>query len=87
MKYLSKDGEEVQKTGELAVLLDDITNYLSTLTRQERIEWFRRTQYPHPIHFRAEIDRTVYTVNAHFNRESDESLQEKAQRIILKSSH
>lgn len=87
MKYLNRDGTEVAKTGELSALLDEITDYLSALTRQERIEWFRRTQYPHPINFRAEIDGTVYSVNAHFNEEADESLQEKAQRIILKSSH
>lgn len=85
MKYLNKDGTEIQAQSELSALLDDITGYLLTLTREERIEWFRRTQYPHPINFKAEIDGTIYTVNAHFDSEADESLQEKAQRIILKS--
>ena len=86
MKYIDQNGHEIEAQGELPALLDEITDYLLTLTREQRIEWFRRTQYPHPIHFRAEVDGTIYTVNAHFNAEAKESLQEKAQRIILKSS-
>jgi hypothetical protein len=71
---------------EIYELIDEITNMLVKMTQAERLEWFRRTQYPHPIHFETEISGTVYSVNAHFDSEADESLQEKAQRIILKAS-
>lgn len=86
MKYLDQNGNEIEAQGELPAMIDEITEYLSSLTREQRIEWFRRTQYPHPIHFRAEVDGTIYTVNARFKSDAGESLQEKAQRIILKSS-
>jgi hypothetical protein len=74
------DGAEIYE------LIDEITNTLAKMTQAERLAWFRRTQYPHPIHFETEIGGTVYSVNAHFDSEADESLQEKAQRIILKAS-
>jgi hypothetical protein len=73
------DGAEIYE------LIDEITNMLAQMTQTERLEWFCRTQYPHPIHFETEIGGTVYSVRAHFDSEADESLQEKAQRIILKS--
>lgn len=65
-------------------IIDDITDNLSAMTREERLEWFRKSQYPHPINFQKEIDATVYTVNAHFNAAAFESIQEKAERILLK---
>ena len=65
-------------------ILDDITDYLLTLTREQRPEWFRKTQYPHPIHFEMEMGDTVYTVSAHFSDAARESLKEKAERIVLK---
>jgi len=55
---------------------------LSAMTKEQRLEWFRH--YPHPINFQKEINGTVYTVNTHFNNKSDETIVEKAERIILK---
>lgn len=56
---------------------------LSAMTREQRLEWF--AHYPHPIHFQKEINGTVYTVNTHFNNKSaNETIIEKAERIILK---
>jgi hypothetical protein len=70
---------------EIYELIDEITNMLAQMTQTERLAWFCRTQYPHPIHFETEIGGTVYSVRAHFDSEADENLQKKAQRIILKS--
>ena len=64
-------------------MIDDITDNLSVMTREERLAWFRKSQYPHPVNFQKEIDGTVYTVNTHFNAAS-ESIREKAERILLK---
>ena len=55
---------------------------LSAMTREERLAWF--LHYPHPINFQKEINGTVYTVNAHFNNSANETIIEKAERIILK---
>lgn len=55
---------------------------LSTMTKEERLAWF--AHYPHPINFQKEISGTVYTVNAHFNNSANETIIEKAERIILK---
>lgn len=55
---------------------------LSAMTKEQRLEWF--AHYPHSLDFEKEIDRTVYKVNTHFNNKSDETIVEKAERIILK---
>ena len=58
-------------------MIDDITDNLSVMTREERLAWFRKSQYPHPVNFQKEIDGTVYTVNTHFNAAASESIREK----------
>ena len=55
---------------------------LSAMTREQRLEWF--AHYPHPINFQKEINGTVYTVNAHFNNSANETIIEKAERIIVR---
>lgn len=55
---------------------------LSAMTREQRLEWF--SHYPHPINFQKEINGTVYTVNNHFNNKFDETIVEKAERIIVR---
>lgn len=55
---------------------------LSAMTKTERLEWF--AYYPHPINFKKEINGTVYTVNTHFNNSANESIVEKAERVVLK---
>lgn len=55
---------------------------LSAMTREQRLERF--SHYPHPINFQKEIKGTVYTVNTHFNNSANETIIEKAERIILK---
>lgn len=55
---------------------------LISMTKAERLEWF--VHYPYPINFKKEINGTVYSVNSHFNSSANESIVEKAERIILK---
>ena len=60
------------------------TAYLSTLSQEQRLAWFREHQYPHPISFEREIGGTVYTVytvNAHFSKEA-ETADGKVNRIL-----
>lgn len=76
--------DEIYEDIAIRQMIDDITDNLSTMTREERLAWFHRSQYPHPVNFQKEIDGTVYTVNAHFNAAASESIREKAERILLK---
>lgn len=65
--------------------LDHITDRLATMTKQERIAWFRRSAYVQPLNFLREIDGTTYAVRAFFSENARENITEKVQRIILKS--
>ena len=67
---------------EVWVKVEKETAYLATLSREQRLAWFREHQYPHPISFEREIDGTVYTVNAHFSGDATESAEEKVNRIL-----
>jgi hypothetical protein len=42
----------------------------------------RKRQYCQPISFQQEIGGTVYAVNAHFNEQASESVEEKTSRIL-----
>ena len=68
---------------EIYTQLDRITDHLATMTKQERIAWFRRSAYVQPLNFLREIDGTTYAVRAFFS--ATENITEKVQRIILKN--
>ena len=70
---------------EIHTQLDRITDHLATMTKQERIAWFRRSAYVQPLNFLREIDGTTYAVRAFFSENARENITEKVQRIILKS--
>ena len=55
--------------------------HLTTLSREQRLAWFREHQYPHPISFEREIGGTGYTVNAHFSKGA-ETVDGKVNRIL-----
>lgn len=83
--YLYEYGNAVDDGAEIHAVIEKITDMLAAMTKVERINWFRRTQYPYPINFETEIDGTVYSVNTHFDSKAGESLKEKAERMILKN--
>lgn len=62
--------------------IEQIENTLSSMTRSERIAWFRSKRFPHKIDFEKEISGTVYTVRSHFNADVAETLREKTERIL-----
>ena len=70
---------------EIHTQLDRITDHLATMTKQERIAWFRRSAYVQPLNFLREIDGTTYAVRAFFSENARENIAEKVQRIILKN--
>ena len=71
---------------EIYTQLDRITDHLATMTKQERIAWFRRSAYVQPLNFIREIDGTTYAVRAFFSESARENITEKVLRIILKSN-
>ena len=66
---------------EIWAKVEQETAYLATLSKEQRLAWFREHQYPHPISFEREIGGTVYTVNAHFSKEA-ETADGKVNRIL-----
>ena len=66
---------------EIWAKVEQETAYLATLSKEQRLAWFREHQYPHPISFEREIGGTVYTVNAHFS-ENTETADRKVNRIL-----
>ena len=70
---------------EIYTQLDRITDHLATMTKQERIAWFRRSAYVQPLNFIREIDGTTYAIRAFFSEDARENITEKVQRIILKN--
>ena len=71
------------RSNEIYTHIDSITDYLATMTKQERIAWFRRSVYVQPLNFIREIDGTVYAVRAFFKEDARENITDKVQRIIL----
>lgn len=70
---------------EIYTQLHRISDHLATMTKQERIAWFRRSAYVQPLNFLREIDGTTYAVRAFFSEGARENITEKVQRIILKN--
>ena len=66
---------------EIWAKVEQETAYLATLSKEQRLAWFREHQYPHPISFEREIGGTVYTVNAHFSEDA-ETADGKVNRIL-----
>lgn len=84
MKYIDSKGHIIERSGELYDCIDAVTNYLSTLTKKERIAWFQQGMYLEPLNFVKEIDGTLYAVRAFFKEDADENITEKVERMVLK---
>ena len=65
-------------------IIEEITNHLATLTKEERIAWFKKNMYVEPLNFVKEIDGTLYAVRTFFKEDANENIAEKVQRIVLK---
>ena len=56
--------------------------FLAGLSHEERLDWLKEHQYPHPISFEQGIEGTVYTVNAHFSGKIAETVEGQVERIL-----
>lgn len=84
MMYVDNEGNTIERTGEIYTLLDEITDHLATLTKEERIAWFKQSMYLEPLNFVKEIDGTLYAVRTFFKKDAGENITEKVERIVLK---
>ena len=74
----------LKKTDDIFIIIEEITNRLTKLTKEERIAWFKKNMYIEPLSFTKEIDGTLYLVRTFFNEDAKENIFEKVQRIVLK---
>ena len=84
MIYIDENGNSIQETDELQEAIDNITDKLAQMTKEERLAWFEQSIYPDPLKFTNEIDGTVYIVRAFFDETASESFEEKLRRIMIK---
>ena len=73
-----------KKTDDIFIIIDEITNRLAKLTKEERMAWFKKNMYIEPLSFTKEIDGTLYLVRTFFKEDAKENIFEKLQRIVLK---
>lgn len=76
---------EINFSDEIHSLLDDITEKLSVMSKEDRIAWFERSMYLEPLNFTKEIDGTTYAVRTFFKEDAKENITDKVQRIVLKN--
>ena len=57
---------------------------LEAMTREERIEHFRRGLYPQDINFDMDFGSTVLHVQSKFTKSSEDSIPNKVQRVSQK---
>ncbi len=74
----------LKKTDDIFIIIEEITNRLAKLTKEERIAWFKKNMYIEPLSFTKEIDGTLYLVRTFFKEDAKENIFEKVQRIVLK---
>lgn len=66
----------------LCLALDEAYEKLSSLTPDERKEWYENSMFIKPINFQREIDGTVYSVYTYFDSNSNECIHEKIVRLL-----
>ena len=82
MMYLDSVGRKTDRGADIRSVIDDITDKLAAMTKEERLSWFKRTMYAEPLNFINEIDGTSYIVRTFFKEEATENLYQKLERIL-----
>ena len=60
------------------------TEKLKHMTREERLAYFRAQMYPRKLDFEMDFGTTVLKVNTRFDRQSEESVVDKVERLLKK---
>ena len=83
LEYMEGSG----RCPELEQVLQEITDILASMTKEERLAWFRHTMYGTPVSFMREINGTVYLVRSLFEADAGENIREKVERILTSPSN
>ena len=54
---------------------------LEAMTKEERIEYFRKGLFPRKLDFDLDFGSTVIHVNSHFDQKSNESIIDRVRRV------
>ena len=74
---------QIELTKQEAKIYDEVMARIDkTVAYTERINWLKEHQYSRPISFERKIGGTVYSVNAHFNGDAAEAVEQKVKRIL-----
>ena len=84
MMYVDHQSNTIERTDENYTVIDEITDYLATLTKEERIAWFKQNMYLKPLNFVKEIDGALYAVRVFFQEDAAETIVQKVERMVLK---
>ena len=57
---------------------------LEAMTKEERIEYFRKGLFPRKLDFDLDFDSTVIHVNTHFDQKSKENVIDRVRRVSEK---
>ena len=60
------------------------TEKLKRITHEERLSYFRAQMYPRKLDFEMDFGTTVLEVNTRFDRQSEESVVDKVERLSKK---
>lgn len=60
------------------------TEKLKRMTHKERLDYFRAQMYPRKLDFEMDFGTTVLEVNTRFDRQSEESVVDKVERLAKK---
>ena len=60
------------------------TEKLKRMTREERLAYFRAQMYPRKLDFEMDFGTTVLEINTRFDRQSEESVVDKVERLAKK---
>ena len=60
------------------------TEKLKCMTHKERLAYFRSQMYPRKLDFEMDFGTTVLEVNTRFDRQSEESVVDKVERLSKK---
>ena len=55
MIYIDENGNPIQETDELQEAIDDITDKLAQMTKEERLAWFEQSICPEPLKLRMKL--------------------------------
>ena len=81
MIYIDENGNPIQEIDELQEAIDDITDKLAQMTKEERLAWFEQSIYPEPLKFTNEIDGTVYIVRAFLMKPQAKALKKSCEEL------